>query len=46
MSNGLCFYICFDYHHDMQQISKFFMPYVHSIGFCIFPIPEVPVTQG
>ncbi len=20
--------------------------YVHSIGFCIFPIPEVPVTQG
>src|SRR6266536_2020673 len=23
-----------------------FTKYVHSIGFCIFPIPEVPVTQG
>jgi hypothetical protein len=22
------------------------LDYVHSIGFCIFPIPEVPVTQG
>ena len=33
MSNSLCLYIGFDYHHDMEQINKFFMPYVHLTNF-------------
>jgi len=32
----------------LEQLSNedFFQEYVHRIGTCICPIPEVPVTQG